>query len=95
MNGPLWAGSDARLALEAALGPIQQFKAAVLAFGVMAPIAAERAALEKHGGTQTRPVVYREAADIEDNPSECRFGGPGVYGGFRIRLGGHSSAHPI
>ena len=34
--------------------------------GIMAPEASQRAALEKHGGPDTRSIVNRESLDVEN-----------------------------
>ena len=74
-QGALRAGGDAGLAVQAALLPKHAFRPAMLALRVVAPLAPQRAALEKHGGAQTWPVVDREPADIENGSAH------GVRGG--------------
>ncbi len=41
----------------------------VLALGVVAPVAAQRAALEEHGRPQARPIVDGEPSNIEHDPA--------------------------
>jgi len=38
-----------------------------LAFRVMTPVTAQRAALQENGGADSRPVVYRVFHDVKNN----------------------------
>ena len=50
-------------------------------FGVVAPAAAERAALQEKRGPDSGTVVYGKVADVRKNGSPLHHGGGGVRGG--------------
>ena len=61
------AGGGTLAAAQAAGLVFDQFGVGGLAFRVVAPPAAQRAAFEEHGGADAGTVVDRELADVEDH----------------------------
>jgi hypothetical protein len=53
--------------MTAPLLEIQQLGLQPLTFGIMAPPAGERAALEKDGGADSGPILRGKAHDVEDH----------------------------
>jgi hypothetical protein len=58
-------GSKTRAAADAPLGTVQALTAQSLALRIMAPLAAQRAALEKDSGADPGTIVHRELFYVE------------------------------
>ena len=65
-DGPGRAGFDASVAARAAGGPVHELGSDRDAFRIVAPEAAQAAALEKDGRPDARSVVDRVALDVKD-----------------------------
>lgn len=63
----LRAGDKAASAANAAVFTKNQFGLAALALRVVAPDAGQRAAFEKNGGADARPVLDGISANVEDD----------------------------
>ena len=55
---------QAGLAANTLFRVVEKFRARVLRFGVMAPLAAQRAAFQEDRGPDTRAVVHAKALDL-------------------------------